>query len=99
MIHEAVGEIWLIVEDERDVVCAGDVFRGDDDELVPGNVAVEGDVRDLAARDGTPHGRAVKHVREGQIIDVQRLTGDFSAALFAGNWFADGMISHLEIRV
>ncbi len=77
MIDEAVREIWLIVQDQGDVVCARDVFSGDDDKLVPGNVAFEGDVRDLSARDWTANRCAVKHLRERQIIDVQRLAGDF----------------------
>ena len=50
MIDDFVGEIRLIVEDQRDVVFAGNVFGGDDGELVPGNVAFERDVLDSPAR-------------------------------------------------
>ena len=46
MIYKVGSEIRLIVEDQSDVVCAGDVFRGDYRELVPGNVAFERDVCD-----------------------------------------------------
>jgi len=60
----------------------------------------EGDVRDFPARDGAAYGRAIKHVRERQIIDVQRLAGNFLAALFARNGFADGMsINHGFTRI
>jgi hypothetical protein len=41
MIDNFVGEIRLIVENQRDVVCARNVFGSDDRELVPGNVAFE----------------------------------------------------------
>ena len=41
MIDDFVGEIRLIVEDQGDIVFAGDIFRGNDGEFVPGNVACE----------------------------------------------------------
>src|SRR5215213_5150933 len=95
MIHKTISEIRLIVQNERDVVCAGNVFGSDDNKLVPGNVAVEGDVCDLSARHWTAYRGAVKHVGKRKIIDIQRLAGDFLASLFAGDGFADGMsISH-----
>ncbi len=41
VIDDFVGEIRLVVENQRDVVFAGNVFRRDDGEFVPGNVAFE----------------------------------------------------------
>jgi len=55
----------------------------------PSRGPAEHDVRDLSARDRAANSRAVQHLRERQIVDVQRLAGDFLAALLAGDWFAD----------
>ena len=84
MIYKIRSEIWLIIEDQSNVVCAGDVFGGDYRELVPRNVAFERDVCDSPSRRRTAHRDAVKHLGERQIIDIQRLAGDFLAAFFAG---------------
>ncbi len=64
VVDDAVGEVGLVVEDERDAVGAGDVFRGDDDELVPRDAFVEDDVADAPARRGAADGRAVEHAGE-----------------------------------
>ena len=50
MIDDVVGEIGLVVEDQRDAFVPGNVGGGDDDELVPGDVGLEVDVADDAAR-------------------------------------------------
>jgi hypothetical protein len=85
MVYGAVGEIGLIVENQGDVIGAGNVFGSDYDELVPGNVAVKRDVRDFSASCGTAHGGAVKHFRERQIVNIKRLADDFLAAFFTRN--------------
>ncbi len=96
MIYKVGREVRLVIQNQRNVVCAGNVFGGDDREFVPGNVAFERDVFDPAARGWAAHRHAVKHVGKRQIIDVKRLTRDFLAAFFAGERFADGMIRHLD---
>src|ERR1041384_7438670 len=92
MIYKVGGEKRLIGKNQCDVICARNIFRRDDGELVPRNVAFEGDVCNSSTRRGAAHSHAVKHVREGQIVDVERLTGDFLPALFTRERFADGMI-------
>ena len=57
MVDGLVGEVGLIVDDQRDDVRAGDVGGGDDDELVPGDARLEVDVADDAARRRTADGR------------------------------------------
>ena len=92
MIYYFVGEIWLIVENQRDVVLARNVFRGDDGELVPGNIALKGNVSNAPARHRAAYGGAINHFRKGNVVNIQRLARDFFAAFLAGNRFADWMI-------
>ena len=61
MIHKVVGKIRLVVEDQRNIVLAGNVFRGNDRELIPRNLAFEGNVFDAAPGNRTAHGDAAKH--------------------------------------
>jgi hypothetical protein len=70
MIDELRGEIRLIVEDQRDVVCARDVFRRDDGEFMPWNIARERDVLDTAACGRAAHGCAVQHAGKRQVVDI-----------------------------
>src|SRR5438132_10369152 len=37
VVYDFIGEIWLVVENQCDIVFAGDIFRRDDREFVPGN--------------------------------------------------------------
>src|SRR5581483_2568019 len=37
VIDESVGEIRLVIEDQRDAILAWNIFRGDDREFIPGN--------------------------------------------------------------
>src|SRR5207249_3335182 len=99
MIDDFVGEVRLVVENQRDIVFTGDVFRGNDREFIPRNIAVrtacgsgrliEGNIFDAAARNRTAHGDAVQHAGETQIVNVKRLAGNLLPAFFAGNGFAD----------
>ena len=41
MVDAIGGQARLVVEDERDAVGAGNVSRGDDDEVGPGDVRLE----------------------------------------------------------
>src|SRR5439155_1124438 len=40
MIDDFVGEVRLVVENQRHIVFTGDVFRGNDREFIPRNIAV-----------------------------------------------------------
>src|SRR6266536_83554 len=50
---------------------------------------IERNIFDASTRDGTAHRDAMQHVVEFQVIDVERLAGNFLPAFFAGNGFAD----------
>src|SRR5437868_6356183 len=112
MVNNLVGQVRLIVEYQRDVVFAGDIFDGDDREFIPRNEVsttcrsrwlvwamastgsglrlFERNILDAPARGRAAHGHAVQHAVKLQIVDVERRTGNFLAAFFAGNGFADG---------
>src|SRR3989440_2150923 len=89
MIHNFVGQVRLIVENQRDVVFAWDVFGRNDREFVPGQVAFERNVLDASTWNRAAHSHAVQHPVELQIINVERRTGDFLAAFFAGDCFTN----------
>jgi hypothetical protein len=94
VVDEICGEIWLIVQDQRDVVSSRNIFRGDNRELIPREIALESDLLDRSACGGASHRCAVKHVRKRKIIDVERGAGNFLPALFPGKRFSDGMIHY-----
>ena len=52
VIDALVGEVGLVVGDERDGVLAGDVAGGDDRDLVPGDAGAEADAADPPRGDG-----------------------------------------------
>ncbi len=93
VINAVLGEVRLVVEDQRDIVLPklqiADVLRGDDGEFIPRNVAFKGNAFDAAPRNGTAHRDTVQHPRESLIVNVERLAGNFPAAFFAGDGFAD----------
>ena len=89
MIDDAIGEAGLIVFDESDAICAGNIFRGDDDKFVPVDAGAEGNGFYFAARDAAADGGAVKHAGQSHVIDVAGFAGDFSAAFHAGDGDAD----------
>ncbi len=97
VVDELAGKIWLIQQDERDAVFARNVFRRHDDEFVPGDVALKGDVLDAATRARAADGRAVEHLREVQIVYIARLPRDFIAAFFARHGLPDEL--HLFFSV
>ena len=90
MVDGLAREVWLIVDDERDHVRAGDVVGSDDDEFVPGHARLEIDVADDAARRRAADGEAVQHAGQRQIVDVARLAGDLAAAFLARNGLTNG---------
>ena len=49
VVDVCMGEVRLVVEDQRDDVAAGDVGRGDDREFIPGDAVAVADVSNGAA--------------------------------------------------
>src|SRR5205807_8854800 len=88
-----------IVENQRDMVFTGNIFRRDDREFIPRDRSVstacgsgrliKRNIFDAAARDRTPHRDTMQHPVELQIIDVERRAGNFLPAFFARNGFAN----------
>src|SRR5579863_2817697 len=98
MVDEITGQAGLIVNDEGNAVCTGNIFGGDDDKFVPRNAGAESDVLDLAARNLTADGSAVEHVGQNHVVHVLRLSGYFLGAFLAWNRCADNAISrHVKI--
>src|ERR1043165_1273231 len=83
VVDEFTCQVRLVKENQRDAVLARNIFGGDDCELVPGNVALEGNLLEATARNGTANGRAVKHLWKAQIVNVARAPGNFVAPLFS----------------
>ena len=83
VIDEGVSKAGLIVEDELDVVVAGDVGSGDEDELGPvdGGVVVDGE--DASSGDGAADSGAIPEAGAGEVVDILSAAGDLGAALFA----------------
>jgi hypothetical protein len=90
MVDVSVGEVRLVVRDERDDVAPRHVSRGDDGDLIPGDGGIEVDLVEDAARDGAADRRAVQHAGQRQIVDVPRLAGDLGSPFLAGHGTADG---------
>src|SRR5258705_11900909 len=103
MVDNFIREIRLVIENQCNVIFAGDVFRGDDGELVPGDVACKRDVLDATTSHLTPDRGSVNHVWERNVVDIQRLAGDFLPTFFAWRRFTDGMMiclrAHRDLRL
>jgi hypothetical protein len=89
MIDHAIRKTGLIIVDERNTIFAGNVFRGNDDKLLPIDFGAEADFGDPAAGNAAANGRAEEHVRQFHVIDIASLTGDLVAPLQAGNGSTD----------
>ena len=84
MVDAIVGEVGLIVEDERDAVAAGDVRRRDDGDRAPVDLGTVLDAADPAARRRAPDRHAMQHPRQRHVIDVVRLAGDLLRSVATG---------------
>src|ERR1700686_5270200 len=89
MVDLLTGEARLVFDQKRDAILAGYILCGDDGEFVPGNAIFEMDSEDCSSRDGIPHGCAVDHVWEMEVVDVAGVSSDFLATFFAGNRLSD----------
>ena len=95
VVHDAVRQARLIVQNEHDAVRRRHVLRGDDGELVPGKSLSEVDVLDPAARSRTSDGDAVQHARQRDVVDVLGVAGNFGAAFLAGDGLPDETRRHV----
>ena len=75
MIDHSIRQAGLIVDDERNQIAAGNVFGGDNGELVPGDALAELDRFNRAAGNGTAHRGAKNHARQREIVDIASLAG------------------------
>src|SRR5258706_2575386 len=96
VVDHVAREEGLIVENQRDVILAGNVGGGDDGELVPGNARLEDDVADAAATGGIADGGSVKHAGKLEVVDVLGVAGDFRDTFFAENGSADRVLAHYK---
>src|SRR5215472_15668630 len=92
MIDQFAGQIGLIVGNQGDAVLSGDIAGGDDDNLRPRQIAVEGDAFDTSPRNVAPNGNAVEQIRKGEIVDVKRPARNFLPPFFARDGFADEVV-------
>src|SRR5438093_12562615 len=85
MIDDLIGEARLVVENQRDGILSRNVWRRDDDELVPRNAGNVFDPDDFAARNFTPHRNTVDHSGKGEIIDIPGTAGNLVETFFSGD--------------
>src|SRR3954471_4737227 len=83
VVDEFVHKIWLVEENQRDTILSRNIFGRDDCELVPGDVALKGNLFDATARRWTADGRTVEHFGKVQVVNVARLSRNFVAPLFS----------------
>src|SRR5262249_27300577 len=93
MVDNPIGQAWLIVHDQGDAVPAGNVFRGNNDELVPGDFGRETDVCNPSAWNLAAHSGAVEHTGQDYVIDVLRLSGNFISPFLAWDRSTDDGIA------
>src|SRR5205807_9936846 len=89
MIHNFVGEVRLIVEDQGHIVFTWNIFGSDNHEVIPGNITFERNIFDAPTWNRTAHSNAMQHSGKREVIDVERLAGNFLPAFFARDGFAD----------
>src|SRR5271166_762488 len=96
MIHEAVGEARLIVDNQRNAVRSGNVGRANNREFIPRNCGAEMNPDDTAPGYSTAHRSAMEHTRKAQIIHIFRLPSNLFPALFARNGKSNHGRFHVE---
>src|SRR5712692_8695777 len=94
MVHDAVGEIRLVMRNQRHEVLAGDVLRRNDGEFIPGDALAECNPANASTSAGAADGCAVQHSGEAEIVHVARLAGYFVAPFFSGNGSPHQAFSH-----
>jgi len=94
MVDDSVCQIGLVIQNQRDVVLAGDVLRGDDREFIPRDFAFKDNPKDAAARARTPERSAIQHAGKGEVVDVAGLPGNLVAPFFSGHRPTDDFCCH-----
>ncbi len=89
MIHASVGKAGLVVEDEVNVILAGNVEGGHDGELGPVDARIEVDGANEAARDGAANGGAVPHAFALDVVHIAGAAEQLVDTFFAGDGRAD----------
>ncbi len=83
MIDYIVGEVGLIVDNQRDAVAARNVVGSDDGDFVPRDSGTIVDLDDAPASHGASDRGAVEHARHREVVEVSRLAGHLGATLAA----------------
>src|SRR5258708_37136354 len=89
MIDLPLRKAGLIVAHQINAVLTRNVVRRDNYKFAPVELGAKRDLFDYSARNLAAHGRAVKHSRQGHIVDVARRAGYFVAAFLARHRLAD----------
>src|SRR6185369_15592710 len=95
MINHLVSEIGLVIQNKRNEVSTGNIFRGNYREFIPGQVTFEQNIFDPATSDWTSNRNAMNHPFERKVVNIQGFTRDLFAAFFSGNGLSERMIWHL----
>jgi hypothetical protein len=97
MIYDPISEVRLVVENECDVVFAGEfatvvfsvlslavnVFRGNNRKLIPRNVAFERNTFYSSTGNVATYSCAVQHSGKAEVINVKCGPGNFLTAFFS----------------
>ena len=89
MIHLTVGKAGLVVEDEVNVIAAGNVECGDNGELGPVDARIEVDAANEAAGDGAAYGGPVPHAFALKVVHITGAAEQLVDAFFAEDGRAD----------
>ncbi len=89
VVNDPVGQAGLVVEDQGHIVFSRNVFGGHDGEFLPRQIPLPGNPPDAPSRARAADGHPVHHTREGKVVRVARLAGDFVETLLARNKGAD----------
>ena len=97
MIDDLISEVRLVVENQGDVVFAGEfatvvcsvlslavnVFGGNNRKFIPRNVAFKGNASYSSTRNMTTNSCAVQHSGKAEVINVKCGPGNFLTAFFS----------------
>src|SRR6267142_2457824 len=94
MVHELIGEAWLIFDQESNAIFPGNLLCRHDGEFVPRNPVAESDSENFSTCSQTSHGDSVDHFRKGQVVHIARAAGDLFAAFLARNRLSNLAVFH-----